>query len=206
VSAADRDAAVGDGDIARAETVLPLAGKTVFDFLRDVERLFRLNPQLAIAQWTPAERGFRCAGYNESNERPFDVGVRVDIDPAALTLAFRYDTGLKRETRLAVAPHAEGVLLTVSEHYPRLADANDPRVAEVDKSLVPWVAALRRHLLARRRWGRLPPVFPLWRWWHERLMPSLAPRERRIARLLVWTTAAEFAIFLAAIAVLRFST
>jgi hypothetical protein len=86
-----------------------------------------------------------------------------------------------------------------TEHYPRIADADDPRVAEVDKSLVPWVTAIRSHMLARRRWGWLPG----WRWWAESFMLAMPPRQRRIVRLLVWTTVLEFLVFLGVVLVWR---
>lgn len=187
------------GDSARAETTLPLTVDAAFDFLRDVERLVRLNPQLAITRWIPAERGFRYAGHNESNDRGFDLAARVDIDAQDRSLQFRYDGGLKQATTLCVLPEDGAARLVVTEHYPRIEDSADPRVAEVDKSLVPWVAAIRRHLHARRRWGWLPG----WQWWSERFMLSMKPRQRRIARLLVWISAIEFVVFLGLVVVLR---
>lgn len=203
MSAADRAASLapGAGDAARAETVLPLSPDALFAFLRDVERLVRLNPLLAIERWTPAEWGFRWSGRNESNDRPVDVGVLVDIDAGAATLSLRYDAGLKQETVLRVEPAAGGAKLVVTERYPRIDDPADPRVAEVDKSLVPWLAAIRRHLLARRRWSWLPG----WNWWNERFMLSMVPRGRRIVRLLLWLTLIEFAVFLGMVVVLRFA-
>jgi hypothetical protein len=169
------------------------------DFLDDVERLFRLNPQLAIERWEPAAGGFRLVGQNESNGRSIDTIVR--IDKSAGSLALRYAGGLKRATRFVAEPVPEGTRLVVTEYYPRLDDARDPRVAEVDRSLVPWVAAIRRHLRARVRWGWLPG----WRWWNERLLPGMAPRQRRIVRLIIWASAVEFAIFLGLVVVWRLS-
>jgi hypothetical protein len=127
------------------------------------------------------------------------------VDRTGSGLVLRYDAGLKQETELVVAPAEEGARLVVIERYPRIEDPQDPRVAEVDKSLVPWVAAIRCHLLARRRWSRLPLVFPLWHWWAERFMLSMVPRSRRIVRLLIWTTVIEFAVFLGLVLALRFS-
>lgn len=205
MSLADRpaplDEELGDGDTARAETELPLSPAELEDFLGDVERLIRLNPQLAIASWQTTERGFRCSGHNESNDRAFDLGARVEFAAAGAALALRYDAGLKQATHLVVEPTATGARLVVVEHYPRIEDPDDPRVAEVDKSLLPWVAALRRHLLARQRWGRFPP----WRWWTERFMPAMPPRQRRIVRLLIWSTVLEFVLFLGLVLVLRFA-
>lgn len=212
MSAADRIAglakvgpggAAPDGDRATAETTLPLAVAAVREFLSDIPRLVRLNPQLAIERWVPAEWGFRFAGRNESNDRVFDLGVLVDRSDDGITL--RYDAGLKQMTQFVAEPAGTGTRLVVTEHYPRIGDPQDPRVAEVDKSLVPWVGAIRRHLLARRRWGWLPLIYPVWNWWQERFMLSMVPRSRRIVRLLIWATVIEFAVFLGLVLVLRFS-
>lgn len=190
------------GDRASAETDLPLAPETVADFLADAERLLRLNPQLAIERWTPeGANRFRLVARNESNERLVDTPVAIERDAQGLTL--RFASGLKQATRLRVEPAPAGARLVVTEHYPRIEDAQDPRVVEVDKSLVPWVAALRRHLLARRRWSWLPLIFPVWRWWNERVMLSMPPRSRRIVRLIVWLSVIEFVVFIGLVIVLR---
>jgi len=62
----------------------------------------------------------------------------------------------------------------------------------VDRSLIPWVNAIRRHLLDRKRWGWLPG----WRWWHEGFMAGMAPRQRRIVRMIIWISVLEFVVFL----------
>ena len=43
------------GDSARAETTLPLPAAEVAEFVRDVERLWRLNPHLDIREWQPRD-------------------------------------------------------------------------------------------------------------------------------------------------------
>lgn len=204
MSVAGRDAdlsveKLGAGDTATAETTLPLAPAELHDFLVDCELLFRLNPLYAIESWAPEAEGFRLAAHNESNDRRIETAVRIERTGTALLL--HYASGLKQATRFGVDPASAGARLVVTEHYPRIDDPQDPRVVEVDKSLVPWVAALRRHLLARRRWGWLPG----WHWWHERFMTGMFPRQRRIVRLLIWISAFEFAVFLGLVLVLRFS-
>jgi hypothetical protein len=200
MSAADRSQTLdGSEDFATAETVLPVAPDLVASVLEDVELLFRLNPQMAIERWEPVAGGFRVGAHNDSNGR--DVDTAILVERAAGILRLRYGFGLKRETRFTAESHAGGVKLVVTEHYPRIEDPQDPRVVHVDRSLVPWVAAIRRHLLGRMRWGWLPG----WRWWQERVMLSMVPRSRRIVRLLMWITALEFAVFLAAVVVLRFA-
>jgi hypothetical protein len=119
------------------------------------------------------------------------------------SLTLRYASGLKQATRLHVEAAPQGSRLLVTEHYPYIEDARDPRVVEVDKSLVPWVAAIRRHLLRRARWGWLPLIFSVWQWWNEGVMLSMAPRNRRIVRLIVWLSAIEFVVFIGMVVVLR---
>jgi hypothetical protein len=196
MSADDRAAEL---DVASAETTLPIAPPTVAEFIGDVGRLLRLNPLLAIECWEAEDGGYRLVAGNESNGHALDTLVR--IERAGHGLSLRYESGLKQATRLRVEPAPEGARLVVTEHYPRIEDAQDPRIAGVDKSLVPWVAAIRRHLLARMRWGWLPG----WRWWHERFMLSMVPRSRRIVRLILWLSAAEFVIFILMVVVLRWT-
>ncbi|MBI5784383.1 MAG: hypothetical protein HZA64_02905 [Rhodocyclales bacterium] len=186
------------GDLASAQTDLPIAPDVVAAFLGDVDRLLRLNPLLVVERWMPEAPGrFRLVARNESNEQLIDTPVDIEEDECCLTL--RYASGLKRATSLRIEPAPQGTRLVVTEHYPYLEDAQDPRVAEVDKSLVPWVAAIRRHLLQRAGWAWLPG----WQWWHEGVMLSMAPRNRRIVRLIVWLGAIEFVVFIGMVVVLR---
>lgn len=185
-----------DHDQARAETELPLPPAELATFLTDSERLFRLNPHLEIERWEARPDGFRLVMINELNGRRLETGVRVAEAPDHWE--FRYQAGLKQATILAVKPTPLGSRLILTDLYPRILDPADPRVAEVDRSLVPWVAALRRHLLSRQRWGWAPG----WRWWHERLLPGLPPRQRRIVRLIVWVSLIEFLVFLGLVLVL----
>jgi len=84
-------------------------------------------------------------------------------------------------------------LLPIRESYRQ--PENEAELAEVDRSLTPWGVAIRRHFLGLARWGRLP----LYRWWRERVWLGMKPRERRIARLIVWSTVIEFFVFLLAV-------
>lgn len=186
------------GDLASATTDLPLAPAAVAAFLADAGRLLRLNPQIAIERWTPeGANRFHLVARNESNGYLIDTPVAVEPESQGWTL--RYAGGLKQATRLRVESIPQGARLVVTEHYPYIEDAQDPRVAEVDKSLVPWVAAIRRHLLQRAGWEWLPG----WQWWNEGVMLSMAPRSRRIVRLIVWLSVIEFVVFMGMVAVLR---
>lgn len=184
-------------DSARAETEIPLSPEALFDFLGDSGRLFRLNPCLEIEAWKPDTSGFRFMAMNDTNDRHIDAGVGVVLGTGMLTL--NYDIGLKQSTVFTIEQAATGARLVVTDHYPHIEDPLDPRLIDVDRSLVPWVAAIRRHLINRRRWGWLPG----WEWWNERFLLGMPPRQRRIVRLIVWISVLEFVVFLGAVAVLR---
>ncbi|MDP3511112.1 MAG: hypothetical protein Q8S20_00055 [Sulfuritalea sp.] len=187
------DTAAAQQDQVRAETRLPLAAAAVFEFVADIERLLRLNPHLAVETWQPTPDGVRFAAHNETSGRRSETTIRIETTPARRSITLTYAGGLKQATTLAVeAAEGDGCLLVITEHYPIIMDAQDPRVADVDRSLLPWIDAIRRHLLGRRRWGRLPG----WRWWHESVLPGMAPRQRRIVRMIVWVGVLEFVVFL----------
>lgn len=191
-SAATAGGDAAQEDSARAETLIPLSAETVFEFAADIERLLRLNPHLDIETWRPLPDGIRYAAQNETSGRRIETTIRVKTTPATRSIVLSYADGLKRATTLTVEDgDGRGCRLVVSEHYPFIADAEDPRIADVDRSLIPWVGAIRRHLLGRRRWGWLPG----WRWWHEGFMPGMAPRQRRIVRMIVWVSVLEFVVF-----------
>jgi hypothetical protein len=185
-------------DSARAETQIPLDADAVFEFVSDIEHLLRLNPHLEIETWQRTPDGMRFAAMNETTGRRIETAVRVETTRATRSIVLTYAEGLKRATTLAVeSGDGQGCRLVVTEHYPVIEDAQDPRVAEVDRSLIPWVDAIRCHLIDRQRWGWLPG----YRWWTGRFMPGMPPRQRRIVRMIIWVSLAEFVVFLAVAAI-----
>jgi hypothetical protein len=180
-------------DHVRAETQIPICADAAFEFISDIERLLRLNPHLDIQTWQRLPDGMCFAALNETTGRRIETAVRVETMRATHSIVLSYTDGLKKATTLAVERvDGEGCRLVVTEHYPVIEDEQDSRVAEVDRSLVPWVNAIRRHLLERKRWGWLPG----WRWWHEGILAGMAPRQRRIVRMIVWVSVLEFVLFL----------
>lgn len=171
---------------------LPQPAQDVAAYLRDIERLLRLNPHLEIRRFAAIPGGFELEALNEMNG--LAVSQRLTFrqsGPAAFALD--YASGLKQRTEVEVMPQGAGTRLRIRETY--RPPENDAELAEVDRSLTPWGQAIRRHFLGLARWGRLPG----YRWWRERVWLPMRPRERRVTRLIVWTTVIEFAVFLAAV-------
>ncbi len=172
---------------------LPLAPEQALVYARNVERFLRLNPHLEIARLEgEADGRYRLECLNEMNG--LAVSCRLTFrEEGADGFRLDYDRGLKLATQVAVAPHASGALLTIRESYRQPESEAD--LAQVDRSLTPWGMAIRRHVLGLARWSWLPG----YRRWRERVWLGMKPRERRVTRLVVWTTLVEFLLFVVAL-------
>lgn len=188
---------------AWAAARIPLPPHKLFAFLLDIERLLRLNPHLEIADWreepgAPDALSYRLSALNETNGFRSEISVRAETVREntlwGINSGYRlvYDSGLKRSTELRIESAAGGSQLTITEHYHPVQDETDERLKQVDRSLVPWVAAIRRHLSGTARFGGVPG----YRWWTERFMLGMTPRQRRIVRMIIWVSVLEFVVFL----------
>lgn len=189
-------------DAAWISVELPLSRSDAYSYIQRTELLFRLNPYLEIKSWQEDAPGRIYPGkqihldsLNEMNGMAQTMTLSVsDVQPD-VSYSLSYDRGLKQATIFTV----EGISpvscrLTVKERY--LAGISvaerEARLNEVDKSLVPWGAAIHKHFARRARWGWLP----FFGWLQDSFWAGMAPRHRRISRLLIWTTALEFVVFL----------
>jgi hypothetical protein len=183
-----------DADAAWAKVEVPLPPDALLAFLGDVERLFRINPQLELERVTrEGEDTLHLLGRNESSEQPVELRARVVRQAPGSALVLRYDGGIKRETRFGIEPAPGGATLTITETYDTPRDAErEAYLRQVDRSLIPWAAAIRDHLRNRVRWGWVPGHAR----YMERFWLGMTPRQRRVTRLIVWITALEFVAFL----------
>jgi len=189
-------------DSALISVELPLPQSEIFSFIQNIEFVFRLNPYLEINSWQENEPGriyaskpIRFDSLNEMNGVRQAVNMSVtDIKPG-ISYSLNYETGLKQSTIFTIESlSSASCRLTVKELYPTeisVADREE-RLKEVDKSLVPWGAAIHKYFVRRARWGWLP----FYNWFQDKFWLGMVPRHRRIARLLIWTTVLEFVVFL----------
>lgn len=186
-----------DEDAAWATAEIPLPAAAVRECVNDVERFLRLNPYLQIEKFerlpddAHGAPRYRLAAVNEMNGVHAERVLTLDAIEPGQGYTLRYDSGLKRSTRVRVRAAAGGAALEIREDYAP-PDGGTPELREVDRSLAPWAAAIRRYLVDCDRWGRVPGFRACSRGFWLRM----TPRERRIARLIVWIAALEFVVFL----------
>ena len=193
-----------DQDAAWVTITTPLTAAQLFEFISDVQRLFRLNPYLQIHQWETDANGL-CEGsrikikyLNEMNGVARELLITVTGLKAGLGYSLNYSEGLKRATEFGVETKSDGSAdLLIKDYYHRVEETlsvteKETRLAEVDRSLSPWGVAIRQHLLKLQRWAWLP----FYRSLRERFWLGMPPRSRRISRLIIWITALEFFAFL----------
>ncbi len=163
----------------------------------DAERLFRINPFYQIVRWRRTAPGAAdIVLRNLGNDRIIET--RLSIEPLRDGLRVAYAQGLKASTTFRVATSAAGAVLTVTDEYRALPESERlQRLAEVDRSLTQWGRELQRYLM---RWGRWNWCAP-WRCYMARVWLPMKPPARRIAFMLTIFTAAEFAAFLAVLAI-----
>lgn len=189
-------------DSAWISVDLPLPSGEVYAFTQKLERLFRLNPHLEIKSWQEEAPGKISSGkqlrieiLNEINGLNQGMVLSVNDVQPDVTFSLNYDRGLKQATIFTVQVLPPGSSrLVVKELYPAEMSAaeREKRLNEVDRSLVPWGAAIHSYFIRRSRWGWLP----FYNWFQDTFWLGMVPRQRRIARLIIWTTALEFVIFL----------
>jgi len=171
---------------------LPQSAREVSAYLRDIERLLRLNPHLEIRRFAAVAGGYEIEALNEMNG--LAVSGRLTFrENGTERFTLDYERDLKLATEVSVKPLGAGARLHIRETYRQ--PESDAELEQVDRSLTPWGQAIRRHFLGLARWGRLPA----YRWWRERVWLAMRPRERRLTRLIVWATAIEFILFIAAV-------
>lgn len=195
-------AAPAGEDAAWISVELPLSQRDAYAFIQQTEVLFRLNPYLQIKSWQEDAPGRIYPGkqiyldaLNEMNGMMQTMTLSVrDVQPE-LSYSLSYDRGLKQATVFTVVGITPvSCRLTMKERYPAEISVaeREARLNEVDKSLVPWGAAIHGYFIRRKRWGWLP--------FYNRLQDSfwlgMVPRHRRIARMLIWITVLEFVVFL----------
>jgi hypothetical protein len=182
---------------AWATVEIPARPGDVLAYCRDVGSLLRLNPYLEIRAWeetpgpfAPGKR-YRLHALNEWTgiERRLELQVE-QADDTGFRLG--YSEGFKHALEARVAPHGSGAALTLKEHY-REPESEDRAALhrEIDRSITPWAAAVRRDFVRLQRWGR-SAAYRRWR----KFWLGMRPRERRIGRLIAWVGALEFVVFL----------
>lgn len=180
---------------AWAKANIALSTENGWIFLADVERLFRLNPHLDITDWREEagpSHSCKLSALNESNGCRYETTMKIEQVPCNRCLTIKYDKGLKAATEFRIESSQTGSSLTITERYRPLRDWDDGRLNEVDRSLVPWLAAIRGHIagLARYRW------LPGYHWWTGHFMLGMPPRQRRMVNMVIWVSLLEFVIFL----------
>lgn len=186
-------------DAAWVKLALPMAPAALSGFLRDIELVLRINPCIEFERLDRMpDGGWQLSGRNDSNGQSFDTVAEFDENAGGSGLELHYASGIKRMTRFDVAPDPDGCVMTITESYNTPGgEEQERRLAEVDRSLTPWAAALRTHLLRRARWGGMPG----YHWLAERFWFGMPPRQRRVARMIIWATLLEFVVFVAVLAV-----
>lgn len=174
---------------------IPAPPEELTVFLKNVERLFRLNPYLDIKQWEElADNRFHLKALNEMNGVHYDLDIALESQQG-MRAFLRYSQGLKAalEVTIEAGSDSKNAILTLREYYHKTESALDEQqLKEVDHGLVPWGNCIRAYVQGMRRWSWFKPYC----WYREKFWLGMRPTHRRIALMLGWVTLLEFVVFL----------
>ena len=187
----------GYEDAAWLEITAPISAAELRNFLDDIERLYRINPQLEISAFeATGANTYRLTARNLANGREIDVLLAVTPSDRAVEVG--YSQGLKVSTSFRAEPADGGARLFVTDVYGRVSEAERrARVGEVDLSLNAWGRALHDYLRVWARWKWLAP----WRWYMRRVWQPMTPSARRIVWMIWVVSAFEVAALAALLAI-----
>ena len=179
-------------DAAWAAINTPLSTDELMTFCQDIERLFRINPMLEFNAWEKlSDSQYHMAVKNISQEEPFEVDVKINVEQTADEISIHYSNGIKKKTVLTIEPSEYGSKLTITDNYDGFSEEQrQSQMYEVDKSIINWADYLQRFLITWNKWSK----FGLWRWYMKRVWQPMKPTGRRVTYMLLWITLVEVAL------------
>ncbi|MBF0609544.1 MAG: hypothetical protein HQL55_00290 [Magnetococcales bacterium] len=179
---------------AWVEVATPLSCPELWQFLQDIRRLLRLNPHWNLHHWQQENLLCQARLQDELVDYPLELSFLLESSPQTWTMTFHHRQGEKILTRFTLRPAADfTAILTIEDFYHHPLSHQHPRL---DHSLIPWGSAIHGHLLQQKKYGWLPG----YAWYMDRVHLAMAPRNRRLTRLLLILSLAEFIFFLGVLA------
>ncbi len=187
------DSPQGSEDAAWVTIETPFNAAELRAFLKDVERLYRINSLLEFEEWRQSgDNRYFLKAKNLSNGRLIETSL--DVEPADDGITVRYSHGLRKATtfRVDAQPGGTAKLVVTDDYSGASLTERKARIDEVDTSLVQWGGSLHCYLQRWKRWSWVPG----WKFYMRRVWQPMKPMARRIVFLLIVITAAEFVFFL----------
>ena len=184
-------------DSAYVRIATPLSVTDLQAFCTDIERLYRINPQLVFKEWRIlAPMHYYLHAQNLSNEQ--NITIELYQEEREDGCLITYHQGIKSSTAIKIEPNITGSALMLTDDYSGLPEAErKQRLLEVDHSLEAWGKALYRYLYTWKRWQWFPPF----RWYMRYVWQPMTPSARRIAYMLIVITLFEFIAFLVLVSI-----
>jgi len=176
-------------DKAWVEFKTPLNKKELFQFCKDIEVLFRINPYLEIKLWEKlSDKNYRMHVINHSQIPEFELRTEFEKKISKNEIKLKYNTGIKSNTVFSINPEPNGSKLTIVENYHTdLNDSIENYLILVDKSLKKWAEEVQQFLIHWKRWCWFSP----WRLYKLRIWLPMKPLARRVTDILLFVSAIE---------------
>jgi hypothetical protein len=180
-------------DFARVEINTPFDKPWLEDFLKNPQRILRINSQFEFTSFENIDnQRWHMLGKNLSNDQPFDVTFVTKTMPSGTSLT--YEGWLKTSTEIRIERVGNDTcrLIITDDYSGTNPKEREQRISEVDNSIIQWGNDIFRYLHQWKRWSWLPG----WKTYMLRFWQSMKPSARRISFMLIALTAVEFIVFL----------
>lgn len=182
-----------NSDFARVEIDTPFDKLWLETFLKDPQRVLRINSLLEFSTFEKIDESYwHMVGKNLSNKQDFDVTFKAESSIYRLFLC--YEGWLKTSTEIRVETDDDNCqrLIITDDYSGTSVEERKQRILEVDDSILQWGNDIHRYLQQWKRWS----WFPGWKLYMLKFWQSMKPSARRISFMLIALTAVEFLIFL----------
>lgn len=180
-------------DIAWVEIKIPFNIKWLKKFIKDLERLYKINSLMEFKHWQKtAKNTYTIKGKNLSNNQIFSNSITIEKKNNKTII--NYKSGIKLITIIEVkAVDEDNSILKIVDDYGKLANSKkQQRLNEVDKSLNAWANDIFKYCYAWKRYAKIP----LWQWYMTKVWQPMKPSSRRITKMIIIVTVLEFIVFL----------
>ncbi|MDA8097782.1 MAG: hypothetical protein RDV00_05185 [Clostridia bacterium] len=167
---------------------LGIRPERAFALLRDMERLFRLDPKWEVREVSPVNDPITNGGsvnvelVDDLTEKEYKDQLEVTPSGDRERLEIRYNQGWKKITVIEIRPSGSGSCINLSEAYALPEDVKPGHIEHLSREQTQWLKSIGQYL-------RLYEKSTLYRLLMRRLMNgiwlTMTPSQRRIALIII---------------------
>ncbi len=178
---------------------------TAYNILKDIRRLFRLNPYYEIKNFKEISADtYEMLLRNEANKFEEKQVIRVTRYNADKKISIEYDSnsGMKTITTFDIQAAGKGIKIAAEDSFDLSKISDKEKTSEIiDRTIPYWLSQIRSYLKLLEKKTLLNEIKLFYK---EKIWLEMSPFGRRVAKLILILTVIETLFILAILAGYRF--